>query len=161
MEIRLHYCSKSIPEQVATTMMDELLQNMTLLVSSAPDTKVSQNWAPCDKCLPIPALNDRASPFAGDAALRSETLNHANMRIREAVIDAWKEVLGPKFEAATAGDPLLHIPFYDLWGDMVVASQLAVLYRKFGVEVAVEEIIQRPTMAQHMHILGDSLGERC
>jgi aryl carrier-like protein len=99
------------------------------------------------------------NPSASDVALRAGTLNQANIRIREAVIDAWKKVLGPKVEAATAGDPLLDILFYDLWGDMVVASQLAVLCRKFGVEVAVEELIQRPTIAQHMRILGDRLGE--
>lgn len=68
------------------------------------------------------------------------------------VISAWTQTLGPRLS-----NPLdLDKPFYEMWGDLIVAAQLATSYSKAGFEIDTKMLIERPTMRGHAFILSGS-----
>lgn len=52
-------------------------------------------------------------------------------------------------------------PYYDIWGELVYAAYFAALYRQEGgggIEIAMEDIIEYPTMRSQMEYLTETLG---
>jgi hypothetical protein len=73
------------------------------------------------------------------------------MRVREAVKEAWKSVLG-------CGDTNLiefeskQTPFFEIWGNPIAAFGVAYFYCQRGFNVLMEDIIDNSTIALRAHL---------
>ena len=77
--------------------------------------------------------------------------------MKELVVRAWDHVLEPA--AAGSTDVKGTTRFYDIWGSLAAAAQLADFYtRRAGVKVTVEEVVEHPTMLAQSVLLADRIG---
>lgn len=164
-ELSLHFSDKVVEPAFAGELMDALVANIETLTTGGDVRAAASAESYSAPQIPMLARHARdvdgnLLPGAGDkgaAALASGArFEDADARARELVREAWDAVLLP----AGAEDEVTPTTcFYNVWGSLMAAAQLAEWYRRgTGVEVSMEEVIENPTMVGQAVMLEGRMG---
>lgn len=166
-ELSLHFSDKVVEPAFAGELMDALVANIETLTTGGDVRAVAAAESYNTPQIPMLARHARdvdgnLLPGAGDkgaAALASGARFEdadADAGARELVREAWDAVLLP----AEAEDEVTPTTcFYNVWGSLMAAAQLAEWYRRgTGVEVSMEEVIENPTMVGQAVMLEGRMG---
>lgn len=161
-EVSLNFSDKVVEPQLAAELLDELVANIALLTDNT-HTTLSTSYASLTPQIPVLARCARDAdgnllPGAGDkgaaAAASGRRLADVDDAVQALVRQAWEDVLVPSDDEEVDETTC----WYNVWGSMVAAAQLAEWYSaKAGVEVAVEEVIECPTMVGQAGMLGEKM----
>ncbi|KAI0103211.1 hypothetical protein GGR51DRAFT_257654 [Nemania sp. FL0031] len=144
--------------------LDRLIDYITMFASTPEgqlQSKISQNPSLLLTQVPTNGNEDTIyqTSIAGNSRYRFGDMPAV---IRDIVTKAWESILSPPpGQFIREHDKLVteSTPFYDVWGNLIAASQFAVIYADNGVRMTAEEIIENPSklaqgvlMAARMHI---------
>ena len=171
-DVTLHFSPKVVGLDVAEDMLDRLLANIDLL--ARPDQDLAphvQHWLAAPPQLPMLARH----PAGADASLRADAaaiaagyrFERVPAVARDLVTQAWRHVLEPAPGQAVAADEAAVDPnatcWYNVWGHLVAAAQLAEFYTAQLAATSVtvvhmEDMVDHPTMLAQALLLAERLG---
>ncbi|KAK2600115.1 hypothetical protein QQS21_005130 [Conoideocrella luteorostrata] len=138
-EIKVHYCSTVISDEHAEILMKQLCANISRCVNSTQDDVAAD-----------PMGEPQEEKLTSLAVAPIQSGNHVDGPVTPEALDivrqAWETVFG---EDAAKTDS----PFWNIWGDVVAASELARLYAAHGFVIAVEEVMESPTVLEQARLL--------
>jgi len=186
-ELKLTFCGDRVPTTVAEPALRLLCETINMLTSGSiaePIIPSCYQYRAMEKRIPVPPpftsadpaprhpLDDAVSPVTPQHSAAPSTPENEVTRLPEeqiraiqaAISKAWSSVLKPR----TLGVPEEHLhtaAFYDLWGSLIPAAQLAAhLNRELprlavpGLDpssamVTMEDIIEHPTMLSQFQLI--------
>ncbi|CZT05102.1 uncharacterized protein RCO7_12008 [Rhynchosporium graminicola] len=155
--LEIGFCPDIIPDQVAQLLLDDLCDNLQHMAGDGARSALLAH--PLQKeLLPIPCFPTNGSLVNGKdkrAELFVDTdgsLNATQIQARETVRQAWDLVMSaPRTFQSHETQQALYGPetcFYDEWGQLIVAAALAAHFSAAGYKVDMEDVLERPTVAQ-------------
>ncbi|KZL74093.1 non-ribosomal peptide synthetase [Colletotrichum tofieldiae] len=159
-EISLTFCENRIPSLFANETLKALCANIELLTSVSmlhPLIPSSADYRDVAPQIPLPQLDMETKPTTVGATM-SEAQRSA---IQTAISKVWTKILDPR-SLGVPETQLHNAAFYDLWGSMMPASQLAESLTqelpKLGIPgshnltISMEEIMAHPTMGEQFEL---------
>ncbi|KAH6714878.1 hypothetical protein BKA61DRAFT_734232 [Leptodontidium sp. MPI-SDFR-AT-0119] len=171
--VDLNFCEKVIPSFLAEDLMELLCINIALLTGDVgkrlPPASLITSLPPqiplamkqSTSHLRIQASDDKLLIMNKSSALQvydhsrlaSTGLFRKNNPSKEIVMRAWASILSSGDQSPTEID--INVPFYDVWGSLLVASQFSEHYIREGFDVTMEEIIENPSMQMQTLLLSN------
>jgi hypothetical protein len=125
-EIRLHFCDENISSSIAGMMIDLLCENVHFLVNAGIEMSIPPIAAREDVLQQLPlAQKDRHFIRPSSQENQPEVPESTTSAARALVHDTWEMVLGPLESTSTPEAIIDHTPFYNIWGDIAAAAQMA------------------------------------
>ncbi|GKT49724.1 nonribosomal peptide synthase atnA [Colletotrichum spaethianum] len=159
-DISLTFCENRIPTLFANETLKTLCSNIELLTSVSmlhPLIPSSADYCDVAPQIPLPQL-DMETKSTNVGATMSESHRTA---VQAAISKVWTKVLDP-LSLGVPETQLHNAAFYDLWGSMMPASQLAELLTqelpKLGIPgshnltISMEEIMAHPTPGEQFEL---------
>ncbi|KAK9425245.1 putative Nonribosomal peptide synthetase easA [Seiridium unicorne] len=146
LELRMQFCPANISTEFGAAMMAELCKTIEKLSKANISDDVFDWSQPLENQPEIPIEPTFPSQPVKASAHQKQSLSVS--KVLDIVNSSWEFVFGEHTQ--------LTMPFWDIWGDMIVAKQLAELYGKRGVSVTAEEIFQHPRMIQQLELIATS-----
>ncbi|KAM0334989.1 hypothetical protein ACHAQA_000023 [Verticillium albo-atrum] len=160
-EIALTFCENRIPKTFADETLKSLTSTIELLTSVSmmhPLIPSAVEFASMRPQLPLPQPDFEAIQPHASTSLPTDQ----HFAIQSIVATAWTKILDPR--ALGVPEKQLHnAAFYDLWGSLIPASQLAeYLTRELpgigvpgleDIHITMEEIITNPTMMAQFELI--------
>ncbi|CRK07902.1 hypothetical protein BN1708_009770 [Verticillium longisporum] len=160
-EIALTFCENRIPRTFADETLKYLVSTIELLTSMSmmhPLIPSATDFATMRPQLPLPQPDFDAIQTQSSAGLPTDL----HFAIQSVVATAWTKILDPH-SLGVPEKQLHNAAFYDLWGSLIPASQLAeYLTRELprigiagldDVQISMEEIIANPTMMAQFELV--------
>ncbi|KAF3355039.1 hypothetical protein VDGD_10211 [Verticillium dahliae] len=160
-EIALTFCENRIPKTFADATLKYLVSTIELLTSVSmmqPLIPSATDFATMRPQLPLPQPDFDAIQTQSSAGLPTDL----HFAIQSVVATAWTKILDPR-SLGVPEKQLHNAAFYDLWGSLIPASQLAeYLTRELphigiagldDVQINMEEIIANPTMMAQFELV--------
>lgn len=159
-EISLTFCENRIPSLFANETLKALCSSIELLTSVSmlhPLIPSAADYCAVLPQIPLPQLDMEQKATAVGATM---SVDH-RVAIQTAISKVWAQVLDPR----SLGVPEAELPnaaFYDLWGSMMPASQLAEYLTQelpkldipgsHSLTISMEEIMAHPTMGAQFEL---------
>ncbi|KAM0657408.1 hypothetical protein ACHAPH_006824 [Verticillium nonalfalfae] len=160
-EIALTFCENRIPRTFADETLEYLVSTIELLTSVSmmhPLIPSATDFATMRPQLPLPQPDFDAIQTQSSAGLPTDL----SFAIQSVVATAWTKILDPR-SLGVPEKQLHNAAFYDLWGSLIPASQLAeYLTRELprigivgldDIRISMEEIIANPTMMAQFELV--------
>ncbi|EEY22848.1 conserved hypothetical protein [Verticillium alfalfae VaMs.102] len=160
-EIALTFCENRIPKTFADETLKYLVSTIELLTSVSmmhPLIPSATDFATMRPQLPLPQPDFDAIQTQSSAGLPTDL----SFAIQSVVATAWTKILDPR-SLGVPEKQLHNAAFFDLWGSLIPASQLAeYLTRELPrigiagldeVQISMEEIIANPTMMAQFELV--------
>ncbi|RYP40134.1 hypothetical protein DL767_001849 [Monosporascus sp. MG133] len=158
--VSLTFCEKRVRQSIADEALKMLCSTITLLTSEfvmKPLPFKVLNGLNTTPKIPLPSAPRQGVHLKG--VIGSVPLNHAQA-INNVIETAWQTVLDT--HAPSLAD-IRFVPFYEIWGSLVAAAELARYYTERirglnlpglqHVEFAMEDIIDHPSMAHQYELI--------
>ncbi|KAH8805177.1 hypothetical protein F5884DRAFT_885253 [Xylogone sp. PMI_703] len=136
--------SEAIPQQLAEDMfdllcsvIDKMSNNLEITVRTVEELHASTFQIP---------LEIQKEPSSQFLELETDVSPGAKLIVK----NTWKSILG--FGDSRAGIEA-ETPFFELNGQPIIAAQLASVYRREGITITVEQVIDHPTISSQMHLI--------
>jgi aryl carrier-like protein len=165
-ELSLNFSDKVVEPHLAAELLDSLIANVALLTDDVHAAlPAADSYAQLSPQIPVLArcahdadgkLLPRPGAKGAAAAASGRRFADADEGVQALVRRAWEAVLAPEDEVNET------TCWYNVWGAMVAAAQLAEWYSRAlpGVEVGVEEVIECPTMVGQAGMLEEKMALR-
>ncbi|EKG18856.1 AMP-dependent synthetase/ligase [Macrophomina phaseolina MS6] len=165
-ELSLHFSDKVVEPGFVGELMDTLVENIAMLTDDV-HARLPAVESFVQRMPQIPMLarcardaDGNLLPSAADkgaaAAASGARFENAHTGVQELVRKAWDAVL---LLSAEAEEITSTTCFYNVWGNLIAAAQLAEWYRReAGVEVSMEDVIENPTMVGQAAMLEGRMG---
>ena len=138
--IDLSYSHQAIPDDVAASMLELLCQYIETLTSTS---------SPASRHATVEALPTLPLEHTTWTPPDSPLVNEGPSDPYKLVDVAWEAVLGA--DSGIDGNT----PFFEIWGDAILAAAcLSEQYRRMGLAVSAENVIDRPTKCLQVLMLG-------
>lgn len=160
-DISLTFCENRIPAMFAADALRALCANIELLTSVSmlhPLIPSAADYRDVPPQIPLPRLEMETKPTTAAAAAMSGTHRAA---VQAAISRVWTAALDPRSLGVPEAQ-LHNAAFYDLWGSMVPAFQLAEMLTQelprlglpgsHHLTVSMEEVMAHPTMAEQFEL---------
>ena len=141
--IDLSYSQQAMPDDVAASMLELLCRYIETLTSAA---------GPASRHATLEALPTLPLEHKTWTPPDSPPINEGLSDPHKLVEVAWEAVLGA--DSSIDGNT----PFFDIWGDAILAAAcLSEQYRRMGLAVSAENVIDRPTKRFQVLMLGGEI----
>ncbi|KAK0377261.1 AMP-binding enzyme [Colletotrichum limetticola] len=160
-DISITFCENRIPSLFANETLKSLCSSIELLTSVSmlhPLIPSSIDYCAVPPQVPLPQLDMETKPTNAGSSMSEDHRKAVQLSISK----IWTKVLDPR----SLGVPETQLPnaaFYDLWGSMMPASQLAEsltqelpksgLPGTHNLSISMEEIMAHPTMAEQFELV--------
>ncbi|KAL2752421.1 hypothetical protein ACRALDRAFT_2140574, partial [Sodiomyces alcalophilus JCM 7366] len=162
-EISLTFCEHRIPTSFAMESLKVLCSNIELLTSVSmmhPLVPSGSEFSAMTKQIPLPQPEPETPPSQMGATSNIPTEHY--YAIQSLIAAAWTHVLDPR-SLGVPESQLHNAAFYDLWGSMIPASQLAQYMNRelpktgvAGLEevtISMEDVVAHPTMMSQLELI--------
>lgn len=164
--VKFLFNEKVVMPDLVAHLMDRFIANIEFLTTS--DHQGTETWSIPPKLQPvIPVLPrnyiDQEKPIDHMNAALGRGLKFGEIKpvIQRLVRNAWHSVAllpGAESESESGSNPTA-TAFYDIWGSLIAAAQLADFYnRQGGFKVSMEEMIEYPSMLAQGWLLAAKMG---
>lgn len=176
------YDADRVPLAMAEQALRMLCGAVTMLTSVSiiqPLVPAGYSYRALGKTIPMAPASHRATmiPVAPGLARKASPGSASSMlprdktrAIRDVVETAWTNLLDP-LALGVPQDQLPHAAFYDLWGSLITAAQLAAYLNRevpklglpgtdAGLEITMEEVVNNPTMNTQFALIVGKLKTR-
>ncbi|USP76438.1 non-ribosomal peptide synthetase [Curvularia clavata] len=142
--VNLDYSHQAMPDGVASTMLELLCRYIETLTSAADP--------PAPRRAPLQVLPTLPLEHKTWTPPDSPPVNEGPSDPYKLVNTVWDTVLG--VDSAIDGNT----PFFEIWGDAILAAAcLSEQYRRMGLAVSTENVIDRPTKRLQVLMLGGEI----
>lgn len=137
------YSSTAIPEAIAQEMFERFCDTLTQISEHPhePASLLLSNSKPLLLPVPLPETNGSNAPLV---SVKDRDYQKGG-RYETVVEETWSEIFGDGNDNLEEG-VTIDIPFFDLRGDLLAATQLSVAFQKRGFKACPEEIIDNASM---------------
>ncbi|KAL0934611.1 nonribosomal peptide [Colletotrichum truncatum] len=159
-EISITFCENRIPSLFATETLKALCSTIELLTSVSmlhPLIPSTTDYSSVTPQIPLPQIDMEPKATNVGASMPDEH----RVTVQKTITNVWTEILDPR-ALGVPENQLHNAAFYDLWGSMMPAAQLAQALSqelpKLGVPgchnltISMEEIMAHPTMAEQFEL---------
>ena len=153
MWVEMAFCDEAIAPEVFEVMLRRLCNTIQRSARDVHAPLKLPLMAPDPPHRPLPLISQK--PRAAPSRPKPQAFSFSLLNPEDIVSRVWKflqnSVLRPAHTARV--ELTLDTPYFDVRGDLVYTLQLAKVYRKEGIEIAMEDLIDHPLIRQQINLL--------
>ena len=153
MRVEMAFCDEAIAPEVVKVMLARLCNTIQRSTRDVHAPLKLPSTAPDPPHRPLALISQK--PRAAPSRPKPRAFSFSLLNPEDIVSRVWKFLQNsiPKPAHTARVELTLDTLYFDVWGDLVYTLQLAKVYRKEGIEIAMEDLINHPSMRQQINLL--------